>query len=393
MSELIKTEKLKKEALSELVKKLLSGESVKDFFLENETIIKNITPFDVFSIPYFQEEHGQEIEKIKAIAGKLLNLIHHSLEEYPWKKEETSLLMKYLLQEGEAIRAKFSEFKAYVKEMGKIEKSDIIGFLQDFKELEKRFLKMQNLIFPALEKKMVNPKPLQIMWSLHDDAKDMLLTLKEKFAKNSPDLKQGIGKYFFLVLGIIEKEELLVLPIASRLLDEEEWKTLLKEASQIGFSFINVNLKTFEEETDVKSDFTGLLFNSETGGLTLQELLAVLNRLPLNMTFVGENNKVKYFNASPNRIFPRTPSVIGREVSKCHPPKSVHVVEKIIDAFRKGTKNEAKFWLEIHGRFLVITYYAIRNKQGEYKGVLEVTQDATEIRNLTGEQKLLDWEE
>lgn len=121
--------------------------------------------------------------------------------------------------------------------------------------------------------------------------------------------------------------------------------------------------------------------------------MAVLNRLPLDMTFVDENNKVKYFNASPDRIFPRTPSVIGREVSKCHPPKSVHVVEKIIDAFRKGTKNEAKFWLEIHGRFLVITYYAIRNKQGEYKGVLEVTQDATEIRNLTGEQKLLDWEE
>lgn len=118
----------------------------------------------------------------------------------------------------------------------------------------------------------------------------------------------------------------------------------------------------------------------------------VLNRLPVDITFVDENNRVKYFNDSPERIFPRTAAVIGRDVKNCHPPKSVHVVEEIISEFRKGNKDVAKFWFETRGRFLVVNYYALRNEKGEYKGILEVSQDVTEIRKLEGERKLLHWE-
>ncbi|MGI6767899.1 MAG: PAS domain-containing protein [Bacilli bacterium] len=391
MSELIKTEKLKQDVLVNLVKKLLNNESLKDYFLENAEAIKNITPFDVFSIPYFQEKFGLDIDKIKAIAGKLMNLLHRSLQAYPWKKEETSLLMRYLLEEGEAIKAKFSDFKEFIKDKENVQKKEIFKFLKDFEELEKRFLKMQNIIYPQMEKKLVNPKPLQIMWSLHDDAKALLLSLREKYKNNAPDLNQVIGKYFFLVYGIIEKEELLVLPIASRVLEKEDWETMLKEAADYGFSFLDLDLRIKHKEKETESEFNDLLFNSATGGMALDELLVVLNRLPVDMTFVDENNKVKYFNNTPDRIFPRSPSVIGRLVSNCHPPKSVHVVEEIVTEFRKGNKDKAKFWFESRGRFLVITYYAVRNSKGEYKGVLEVSQDVTEIRNLTGEQKLLNW--
>lgn len=299
--------------------------------------------------------------------------------------------MRYLLEEGEAIKAKFSDFKEFIKDKENVQKKEIFKFLKDFEELEKRFLKMQNIIYPQMEKKLVNPKPLQIMWSLHDDAKALLLSLREKYKNNAPDLNQVIGKYFFLVYGIIEKEELLVLPIASRVLEKEDWETMLKEAADYGFSFLDLDLRIKHKEKETESEFNDLLFNSATGGMALDELLVVLNRLPVDMTFVDENNKVKYFNDTPDRIFPRSPSVIGRLVSNCHPPKSVHVVEEIVTEFRKGNKDEAKFWFESRGRFLVITYYAVRNSKGEYKGVLEVSQDVTEIRNLTGEQKLLNW--
>ena len=389
MSELIKTEKLKQDVLVNLVKKLLNNESLKDYFLENAEAIKNITPFDVFSIPYFQEDSGLDIDKIKAIAGKLMNLLHRSLQAYPWKKEETSLLMRYLLEEGEAIKAKFSDFKEFIKDKENVQKKEIFKFLKDFEELEKRFLKMQNIIYPQMEKKLVNPKPLQIMWSLHDDAKALLLSLREKYKNNAPDLNQVIGKYFFLVYGIIEKEELLVLPIASRVLEKEDWETMLKEAADYGFSFLDLDLRIKHKEKETESEFNDLLFNSETGGMALDELLVVLNRLPVDMTFVDENNKVKYFNDTPTESS-CSPSVIGRLVSNCHPPKSVHVVEEIVTEFRSEIRMKLNFGLKAEVAF-VITYYAVRNSKGEYKGVLEVSQDVTEIRNLTGEQKLLNW--
>lgn len=391
MSELIKTEKLKQDVLSELVKRLLSGENLKEFFLGNEEVIKNITPFDVFSISFLQEEANLEPERIKEIAGKLMNLLHRSLKLYPWDKGKTLPLIKLLLEEGEAIRNKFSEFKDLIKNPEKYPKEEFVKYLLKFKELEKRFLKMQYLIFPKLEKKNINPKPLQIMWSLHDDAKAKLTILQEKFENDAPDLNQEIGKFFFLVYGILEKEELLVLPLASRVLDKDDWKDLYNEAAEIGFSFLEVKSEK-KAEASIKSEDGNLLFASKTGGMTLAELLMVLNRLPVDITFVDENNRVKYFNDSPERIFPRTAAVIGRDVKNCHPPKSVHVVEEIISEFRKGNKDVAKFWFETRGRFLVVNYYALRNEKGEYKGVLEVSQDVTEIRKLEGERKLLHWE-
>jgi hypothetical protein len=391
MSELIKTPQQKQDVLNKLVEKLIQNESVKEFFLENDEVIKSITPFDVFSISFFQEESKLGIEEIKQIAGKLINLIHNGLEKYQWEKTNTSYLMKCLLDEGKAIRDKFASIKPLIKELNNSNKEKINNVFLKLKDLSKRFLKMQNIIYPHLEKKMVNPKPLQIMWSLHDDARDLLKDLSVQFQSNDPNFNKTIGKYFFLVYGILEKEELLVLPIASRVIKEAEWKVMFKESLEYGFSFLDVDDPIEEKEIKDSHDFKGLLFTSETGGLTLEELILVFNRLPLDLTFVDEFNQVKYFNNAPSRIFPRSPSVIGRQVSKCHPPKSVHLVEEIVEEFRKGAKNEAKFWLEIRGRFIVITYYAIRDKIGRYKGVLEVSQDVTEIRNLTGEQRLLNW--
>ena len=130
-------------------------------------------------------------------------------------------------------------------------------------------------------------------------------------------------------------------------------------------------------------------FITETGVLSFEEILMVFNTLPVDMTFVDENNKVNYFTRPKDRIFPRSPAIIGRDVQKCHPPESVHVVNEILDSFRSGKENSATFWIQMKDKKILIQYFALRNAGGEYRGTLEVSQDITGIIKLEGERRLL----
>ena len=129
-----------------------------------------------------------------------------------------------------------------------------------------------------------------------------------------------------------------------------------------------------------------------TGSLSLEQLDALLTHLPIDVSFVDADGFIRYYSESPSRIFKRTPAVIGRNVLKCHPEKSVSTVRKILEAFKTGRRSQAQFWLELDGRFIVIQYIAVRSATGEYEGCLEVSQDATALRALRGEMRLLDWE-
>ena len=139
-------------------------------------------------------------------------------------------------------------------------------------------------------------------------------------------------------------------------------------------------LLNFQGEVDLK-----------TGYLSAEQIMLVFNHLPVDITYVDENNKVKFYSTPEKRIFRRTNSIIGRDVKNCHPHESVHVVEQIVEAFRKGEKDKASFWIQLKGEFILIQYFAVRDELGNYKGVVEVSQEITEIRNIQGERRLLDW--
>lgn len=127
----------------------------------------------------------------------------------------------------------------------------------------------------------------------------------------------------------------------------------------------------------------------DTGSFSLEELQTLLNTLPVDITFVDKDDAVRYFSDSPERIFPRTKAVIGRKVQQCHPQKSFHVVNQILEDFRHGRRDAAEFWINLHGCVIYIRYFAVRNKKGEYLGCLEVSQDITNIQKLQGEKRLL----
>jgi PAS domain S-box-containing protein len=129
----------------------------------------------------------------------------------------------------------------------------------------------------------------------------------------------------------------------------------------------------------------------ETGTLSKEEVEAILDSLPVDISFVDTEDRVKYFNKSEGRIFVRTKAVIGRKVQLCHPKKSVHIVEKILEAFKTGRKDVAEFWIQMNNRLVHIRYFAVRDKNRKYLGTLEVTQDITDIKKIEGQRRLLGW--
>lgn len=127
-----------------------------------------------------------------------------------------------------------------------------------------------------------------------------------------------------------------------------------------------------------------------SGELTPRQLMHLLNVLPVDLTFVDHEDKVRYFTENRERIFVRTRAIVGREVKNCHPPQSVEEVEKILDSFKDGSRDSAEFWINFKGKMIYIVFYAVRDESGKYLGTLEVAQDITALQKLEGERRLLD---
>lgn len=245
-----------------------------------------------------------------------------------------------------------------------------------------------------MEKRAAKFEGSKIMWSLHDVVRNLLKTTKsvlEDEKTSSQEVNVAIANLFFGILGVKKKEELILFPAASEVLSERDWYEIHKQSLEYGFPFIDKARDRDYEEGCNKEGFGRGIFRTETGQLTFDEIALIFNNLPVDMTFVDENNKVRYFTRPKDRIFPRSPAVIGRSVNNCHPPESVHIVEEIVESFKAGKEDTAKFWINLKGKTILIQYFALRDAEGTYKGVLEVSQDISEIKSLDGERRLLKW--
>ena len=260
------------------------------------------------------------------------------------------------------------------------------------KEYELHYIKKENILFPYIEKAFPQYRCLKLMWSFHDDFRRSLKALEMLLQPDYPDknlLNKELGKLFFVVLPLIFREEQIVFPVALRSIPEKEWHEMLLQSSETGWCFgVNPNI---HDSPSVEGNALSDQIQLDTGLLKPEQISLMLNHLPVDITFVDENDEVSYFSGAKHRIFPRSKAIIGRKVQNCHPPESVHIVNEIIAAFRSGEKEHAEFWIRMKGRFIHICYFVLRNESGEYKGTIEVSQDVTEIRQLQGERRLLDW--
>jgi PAS domain S-box-containing protein len=215
----------------------------------------------------------------------------------------------------------------------------------------------------------------------------------QDFKRQLSELANSIGS---ALNSHIFKENNILFPAAQRVVTEQEWTAIRTDFDEIGYCcFTPEPLIAKPELEKLKAEEKPMAEGTlqfETGTLTKEEIEAILNTLPVDITFVDRDDAVKFFNKAEKRIFVRTKAILGRKVQLCHPQKSIHVVNRILEAFKKGEKDVAEFWIQMGGRLIHIRYFAVRDKDGKYLGTMEVTQDITDLKKLEGEKRLLDWE-
>ncbi len=360
-------------------------------YKNNEELIKSIRPSDLFLMPMYRDETPFSVDEIKAFAGKFVNVFYHGLVQYQWNKNASPLLAD-LIQENQAILSQLNAIKPYLENhVIKDSKTKLIAFYESMIAIEKKFIKLQNILYPVLENLMPSKMPFKVLWRVEDDLLELRIHILNLL--QAPDVdwmktKIAIGEFYYALTGLIQKEELIVFPMASDRIDASVWDDMIDAAYGIGFAFLELPKPKRVHTKSVMSDF---LIQTATGSLSLSQFDLLMSHLPVSITFVDEFDKVVYFNQTKEPHFPRTPQVIGREVRYCHPQKSVHVVEKILTEFKNGRRDEAVFWMSMGPKKLLITYYALRDDHQQYKGVMEVTQDISKMSEYSGEKRLLDW--
>jgi len=274
--------------------------------------------------------------------------------------------------------------------------AELTSLFRDLAQIEKHYLRKENQLFPMLEKHGVSG-PSKVMWALHDDVRAVLKDLLRSVEASdwTSVAEEGPG-LITVITDMIYKEENILFPMALETLSEADWGRVLEGSEELGFTLIEPDTGWQPESGPLGEAPPPRTGGGEaplwlsTGGLNPKQLDLILTSLPVDITFVDAQDKVQYYSAQTERIFPRSPGIIGREVQNCHPPSSVHVVQEILNDFREGKRNTADFWIQMGGKFILIRYFAIRDEDGEYEGCLEVSQDVTEIRALEGQKRLLD---
>lgn len=238
--------------------------------------------------------------------------------------------------------------------------------------------------------------PAKVMWDVDDEIRAQLKEIREKLKRqDAAQLWDPIGTLLDKITEMIFKKENILLPMLLENLTQDEWKRIADESGELGYCLIDrvptwVPAAEKEAEQTVRQEAAAPgVIALPTGVLKTEELVRILDTLPIDITFVDKDDTVKYFSQGAERIFPRTKAVVGRKVANCHPPASVHIVEKLVEDFKAGRKDHEDFWIDMGEKYILIRYFAVHSEKGEYLGVLEVTQDIRPIQAATGGKRLV----
>jgi uncharacterized protein len=267
-------------------------------------------------------------------------------------------------------------------------------------DVDKHYQRKEYLLFPFLEKLGITGPP-KVMWGKHDETRSLLKAAIEAVSapgEITPDEALTLTEMLFnpaveAVTGMIMKEEEILLPMAMDKLSDTDWYSIYQQTLEFGYCLYDPQDEWMPEgvETGIPEYGVTSQVNLSTGSFTMEEIEALFKTLPIDLTFVDKNDKVKFFSLGPDRIFTRNRAILGRDVRNCHPPSSVDIVDKILEDFKSGRESSAAFWINFKGRFIYIEYFAMRDKEGAYLGTVEFTQDLTHARSLEGERRLLSY--
>lgn len=375
--------------LLEYIKAIEDKQSNLETYKHYESDILSVNHEELFILFDALLKEGHKPKEILVYLDKLVHVFSQSLDQKKTLLLEDSFL-DHLTQENRELELRLNNIKQILFENKGVFPKEKVSLFEELELFTIHYTKIQNILFPYLEKKADHFSGVSIMWSLHDLTRTRLKETIEAIQLDKPfnEVSKVLGDYFFKAFGLIQKEEMILFQLCSSICTIEELEEMRYQSFEYGFAWIKTPIQKEHKSKTIGSAF----FSTDTGELSFEQLSLFLDALPIDCTYVDEHNKVRYFNRPKDRIFPRSPSVIGRDVRNCHPAESVDVVNQIIEAFRKNEQSEANFWIEMRGKFLYIRYFALRDKDGVYKGVLELSQEVSEIRNLQGQRRLLQWD-
>ncbi|PLR83702.1 DUF438 domain-containing protein [Bacillus sp. V33-4] len=389
------------EILKEIIKALHHGASVEEVKAQFEEAVGNITVAEISQMEQsLMEEEGIPVEEVQrlcsvhtAIFKGSIDEIHrpdhpefqpgHPVHTFKLENKEIDLLVNF------KIKLHLERFEREDNDKHVFKLIEDLNLLLD---IDKHYSRKENLLFPYLEKYGIYG-PTQVMWGIDDCIREAIKDAKQKLIKYQGDRLAVVDVINYVMREVKEmifKEENILFPMALETLAEDEWIKIAYESDEIGYCLTAPAGKWQPErkalpEVELSEGFVRL----ETGFLSLKQLDLMLNHLPVDITFIDKDDVVRYFSHGKERIFARTKAVIGRTVQNCHPPKSVHIVEQLLEDFKAGNKDSEDFWIKLHDKYVYIRYFAVRDENGEYTGTIEFTQNIRPIQEIEGEKRIL----
>ncbi len=412
MSEMINNREFRQKVLKELITELHNGKTVEEVKPRFEHLIQGISSKEIAEMEQALVMEGMKVEEIQNLCDVHAAVFKGSIEEIHRPEDPKDIpghpVHTFQLENRE-IEKLLSE--RIIVDLEKLQANDTKetreGLLESLKllwEIDKHYSRKENLLFPYMEKYGITAPP-KVMWGvddeIRDDLKALLKILADEKSSSTEELVLKVKELDNRVREMIFKEENILFPMVMETLAEDEWVRIMESSEEIGYTLVmpkgtwkpvrvNVEEKAKEDLKESQpNDSDGELIHFDAGMLTPEEANAMLNTLPLDITFVDKDGIVKYFTQGTERIFPRPKTIIGREVKNCHPPASVHIVEQIVVELKSGVKDHEDFWIKMKDMYVYIRYYAVRNAEGEFLGVMEVTQNIKPIQEISGEKRLM----
>ncbi len=381
------------EVLRSIILGLHRGGSVEEARERFAKLVREVTPQEISQLEQSLIEEGLPEEEVKRLCDVHVEVFKESLEKGEAPGAPPGHPLHTLMLENRALEGLLDKLEGLVDRsggsLGGVE-AEVGALLDELGEVEKHYLKKENQLFPTLETHGV-AGPTQVMWAIHDDVRQALKVARRQWEKGDSQVLRTLEEVGATMRDMVFKEENILFPMSLETLSEEDWGKVWRGFKEVGYAWVEPGEGWSPPESGVEVADVGSL-DLDVGSLTPEQVNLVLTHLPVDITFVDENGRVAYYSGGKERIFPRSPGVIGREVSRCHPPKSVHIVERVVRELREGVRDVAEFWIRVGGRLIFIRYFAVRDGAGRFRGVLEVSQDVTDIQGLRGEKRLLDEE-
>lgn len=408
MSELINNSIIRKKKLKALILKLHEGNSQEAVRNELLLTLSQIPYGEVVEVEQELIAEGLPEEEVLSLCDAHSAVLEGRVDLSGLKTVEDGHPVDVFRQENKEIRkvteAIFELIREIIRGDEQVAENHILklrGLYNQLYDVDKHYQRKEYLLFPFLEKIGITGPP-KVMWGKHDEIRELIKgsievlqmpdISRDEFVATAEILLKLAAK---ITEDMIAKEEEILFPMSLDNLSEQDWYEISRQSIEIGYCLYDPQVEwrpVGTEQVNInEAQKNGGHMQLPSGSFSAEEIMAILNTLPVDMTFVDKDDKVKYFSQSAERIFQRNRAILNRDVRHCHPPASAHIVDKILDDFKTGRQSKAPFWINMGGKMIYIEYYALRNDNGEYLGCLEVSHNITPYRELEGEQRILSY--